>query len=114
MAEQRRSLWMVKIYSAMYQLILASNSPRRRELLAGLDVPFEVKVLQGIDESYPADTPVGEVPVFIAKAKAEAYRGCINDDQLDPSGDYGGLSHHHHQAALSVGGFRCDVQGIHR
>ena len=66
----------------MYQLILASNSPRRRELLAGLDVPFEVKVLQGIDESYPADTPVGEVPVFIAKAKAEAYRGCITDDQL--------------------------------
>ena len=66
----------------MYQLILASNSPRRRELLAGLDVPFEVKVLQGIDESYPADTPVGEVPVFIAKAKAEAYRGRINDDQL--------------------------------
>ena len=34
-----------------YKIILASNSPRRRELLAGLDVNFEVKVLNGIDES---------------------------------------------------------------
>ena len=38
-----------------YKIILASNSPRRRELLAGLDVNFEVKVLRGIDESYPED-----------------------------------------------------------
>ena len=66
----------------MYQLILASNSPRRRELLAGLDVPFEVKVLQGIDESYPDDTPVGEVAVYIAKAKAKAYREWMTDEQL--------------------------------
>ena len=38
-----------------YKIILASNSPRRKELLAGLDIPFEVKVISGIDESYPAD-----------------------------------------------------------
>lgn len=37
-----------------YKIILASNSPRRKELLAGLDIPFEVKVISGIDESYPA------------------------------------------------------------
>ena len=36
-----------------YKIILASNSPRRRELLAGLDIPFEVKVIKDIDESYP-------------------------------------------------------------
>ncbi len=66
----------------MYKLILASNSPRRRELLAGLDVEFEVKVLQGIDESYPANTPVEQVPVFISKAKAEAYRKGLADDEL--------------------------------
>ena len=35
------------------KIILASNSPRRRELLAGLDLDFEVKVIKGIDESYP-------------------------------------------------------------
>lgn len=33
-----------------YKIILASNSPRRKELLAGLDIPFEVKVISGIDE----------------------------------------------------------------
>ena len=32
-----------------FRIILASNSPRRKELLAGLDIPFEVKVIQGID-----------------------------------------------------------------
>ena len=37
------------------KLILASNSPRRRELLAGLGYPYEVRVLDGIDESYPAE-----------------------------------------------------------
>ena len=38
-----------------YHIILASNSPRRRELLAGLGIGFEVKTLEGIDESYPSD-----------------------------------------------------------
>ena len=36
-----------------FRLVLASNSPRRKELLAGLDVDYEVRVLQGIDESFP-------------------------------------------------------------
>ena len=35
-----------------YKIILASNSPRRKELLAGLDFPFEVRVMQGIVESF--------------------------------------------------------------
>ena len=38
-----------------YKIILASNSPRRKELLAGIDVDFEVRVIQDIDESYPAN-----------------------------------------------------------
>lgn len=66
----------------MYKLILASNSPRRRELLSGLNIEFEVKVLQGIDESYPDDTPVEQVPVFIAKAKAVPYRETMADNEL--------------------------------
>ena len=44
-----------------YKIILASNSPRRRELLAGFDVNFEVKVLNGIDESYPDDLDAYQV-----------------------------------------------------
>ena len=65
-----------------YRIVLASNSPRRRELLAGLGLPFEVRVLQDIDESYPDDLPVSEVALFIAGKKADAYRKTIADDEL--------------------------------
>ena len=64
------------------KIILASNSPRRRELLAGLDISFEVKVIPGIDESYPEDLPAVEVPQYISKAKAYAYLGMIDDDTM--------------------------------
>lgn len=63
----------------MKKIILSSNSPRRRELLAGLDIPFEVKVLEGIDESYPDGLSVEEIPQYIAKEKADAYQ-VANDE----------------------------------
>ena len=56
-----------------YNIILSSKSPRRRELLAGLGLEFEVKVVAGIDESYPADMPAADVPQYIACKKADAY-----------------------------------------
>ena len=65
-----------------YKIILASNSPRRRELLAGLDIDFEVRVLQGIDESYPATLPVMETAEYIASKKAAAYRQQMAADEL--------------------------------
>ena len=65
-----------------YQIVLASNSPRRKELLAGLDVPFTVKVVEGIDESYPADLPVMDIAQYIATKKAAAYQGEISDNEL--------------------------------
>jgi len=52
---------------------LASNSPRRRELLAGLGLSYEIRVIAGIDESYPLNLPVAEIPLFISQKKAEAY-----------------------------------------
>ena len=64
-----------------YKIILASNSPRRRELLAGLDVNFEVKVLNGIEESYPDDLDAYQVAEFIAQKKAEAYRSLLNEEE---------------------------------
>ena len=64
-----------------YKIILASNSPRRRELLAGLDVNFEVKVLNGIDESYPDDLDAYQVAEFIAQKKAEAYRSLLDNEE---------------------------------
>jgi septum formation protein len=64
------------------KIILASNSPRRRELLAGLGIDFEVRVLQGIDESYPTDMNVNEAAEYIACKKAEAYRQVMAEDEL--------------------------------
>lgn len=56
-----------------YHILLASNSPRRKELLAGLDIDFEIKVIPGIDESYPENLSPGDIPAYIAAKKAEVY-----------------------------------------
>ncbi|WP_106625509.1 Maf-like protein [Bacteroides sp. Marseille-P3684] len=65
-----------------YHIILASNSPRRRELLSGLGVDYEVRTLPGVDESYP-DTLSGEdIPVYISREKAAAYLPSIASDEL--------------------------------
>lgn len=63
-------------------VILASNSPRRKELLAGLDLDFEVKVLPDIDESYPENLPAMEVSEYISQKKAEAYKGLIRENDV--------------------------------
>lgn len=64
------------------KLILSSNSPRRKELLGGLDLPFEVRVIAGIDESYPPDLAIDDIPLHIAKAKASAYLPGMADDEV--------------------------------
>lgn len=65
-----------------YKIILASNSPRRKELLAGLGLPFEVRVLNGIDESFPSSLPVSDVALYIAGKKADAYRVNMSSNEL--------------------------------
>ena len=65
-----------------YKVKLASNSPRRRELLSGLGIDYEVKVLPGIDETYPATLGGEEIPVYIAREKADAYRKDMAPDEL--------------------------------
>lgn len=65
-----------------YHIILASNSPRRRELLKGLGIDFEVRVLPDIEENYPDDLPVSQIAEYIAKEKAEAYREVMGEDDL--------------------------------
>ena len=64
----------------MYKLILASNSPRRQELLKGLDIPFTVQVKDGVSEDYPKDFPVDQIAQYISKEKADAYE--IKNDEL--------------------------------
>ena len=65
-----------------YHIILASNSPRRKELLSGLDLDYEVKVLPDIEENYPESLPTAEIPVYIAAEKAAAYQSMMADNDL--------------------------------
>ncbi len=65
-----------------YKIILASNSPRRRELLAGLGLDFTVKVISGIDESWPHSLKGEEIPLYISREKATPYRPLIGPDEL--------------------------------
>lgn len=65
-----------------YGIILASNSPRRRELLAGLGLDFKVKVLEGIDESWPEELKGEDIPLYISRRKAAPYRPLISPDEL--------------------------------
>lgn len=55
------------------KIILASNSPRRKELLNQLGLDFEVRVMKGIDESYPDNLPSKDVAGYIASKKSSAY-----------------------------------------
>ena len=65
-----------------YKIVLASNSPRRRELLAGLGVDFTVKVIGGIDESWPHELKGEDIPLFISREKAAPYKATIAPDEL--------------------------------
>ena len=65
-----------------WRILLGSQSPRRVELLRGLDLPFEQQVLPDIDESFPATMPLVEIPAYIAGKKAAAYRSALDERTL--------------------------------
>lgn len=64
------------------KLLLASNSPRRRELLAGLDIPMEIVRLKDIEETHPAELQAGDIPLYIAKLKMSAYEFPLHDGEV--------------------------------
>lgn len=63
-------------------IVLASNSPRRKELLAGLELDFEVRVLKDIDESYPSSLVGDEIPKYISMQKARAYLSTLKSNEI--------------------------------
>lgn len=63
------------------QILLGSASPRRRALLAGLDIPFTAVSIDA-DESFPAELQAGDIPCYISRAKAQAYIQQLVDNQL--------------------------------
>ena len=62
-------------------IILGSQSPRRRELMAGLDIPFSAITIDA-DETYPAHLQAGDIPMYISRAKARAYEAQLQPDDL--------------------------------
>lgn len=66
----------------MRHIILGSHSPRRKELLAGLDLDFEVKVIEGISEGYPDGLLPIEIAQYIASEKALPYKGSLEENDL--------------------------------
>ena len=63
------------------QILLGSASPRRRALLAGLDLPFTAINIDA-DETYPSHLQAGDIPYYISRAKARAYEAHLQPDQL--------------------------------
>jgi septum formation protein len=64
-----------------YKIILASKSPRRRQLLEGLNIPFEV-VVREVEEVFPENMPLEEIPIYLAKLKSEAFLKELADNEL--------------------------------
>lgn len=61
----------------MHKIILASQSPRRKQLLEWAEIPFEI-IIQETDESFPVHLPVDEIAVHIARNKALAILPTVN------------------------------------
>ena len=64
-----------------YKIVLASKSPRRKQLLEELGISFEVKILD-VEEVYPDDMPTEAIPAFLAELKAKPFEKELTDDTL--------------------------------
>ena len=71
-----------KLKNCKYNIVLASASPRRKELLAGIGLEFEVRLLPNIDESYPEGLDGEEIARTISQKKADAYEPTVADNEL--------------------------------
>ena len=65
-----------------HKITLASASPRRRELLEGLDIPFTVEPAKDEKEAYTDDIPWQEVPEFLARHKSESFHRALEPDEI--------------------------------
>jgi septum formation protein len=64
------------------KIILASGSPRRRELLAGLDIDFTVDTGNSFEESFSPDTPHSEVPALMSEGKSRGFHRPLEADEI--------------------------------
>jgi septum formation protein len=64
-----------------YTIILGSQSPRRKQLLEGLDIEFKVRTIE-IDETFPNDIPLNTVAEYLAREKGKAHLSSMNENEL--------------------------------
>lgn len=64
------------------RIILASGSPRRRELLAGLCIEFEVDTKNNFEETYNPDTPHEKIPEVLSEGKSYGFHRELSDDEI--------------------------------
>lgn len=65
-----------------YNIVLASNSPRRRELLQRLGINFKVRTLLGVDERFPEALRGEDIARYVSRKKAEAYRHSVAPNDM--------------------------------
>ncbi|MDE6330301.1 MAG: Maf family nucleotide pyrophosphatase [Muribaculaceae bacterium] len=65
-----------------YHIMLGSKSPRRRELLQMMRIPFDVVNINGVEEIYPDSMPAEEVPQFLSAVKADAFIPHLRDNDM--------------------------------
>lgn len=84
MDDRQKSIRMVTPFDNLrkYSVILASGSPRRKELLSSIGIDYKVRIINGIDESYPENMKAEDIPQFISRKKAAAYRQDMSNGEL--------------------------------
>jgi septum formation protein len=78
--------WQQQLQAKGYQIILASASPRRKELFGSVYPLYEIRVLE-TDESYPSTLPANEVAAYIALQKAKAFEGLVSEQEIVVTSD---------------------------
>lgn len=70
------------MYTKGKKVILGSNSPRRKELLAGLDIDFEVDTENNFEETYSPDIPHENIPEILSEGKSHGFHRELADDEI--------------------------------